>query len=483
MRGTPLLLLFCGSLLLALPSCKKKRAPASEPTEKPLPDVAVPPGAVAPVKAILLRELQANRSRKCLRPVLFGSPIKGNADAAQIAITAPDKRFIACNDALNELGPALVKRFHHHPPPAFLPSRPLVFAKALPPSTDPELEVQIAKLKRNCATVIAAFHMAQQHEDSCSAYLAGRNSLDDPNTVARLAMAYTWLTRLDRGITTADALSRLLKGLRVAQDLDRGGTSFLMSSVSLDVSNIMVLEIEQLLNRRAISGPLATQMRARVDALIASAPTTSGHFRGERQSIAMVQLLLLEPSWSPPGGRWWFMRPQRQPRAQSLGLWRLMERLHRAAETACDARRTAASCIVAARKLAADIAADRGTPTLTSLLSEAFTHPAYRKAMRKSSAALLDDLQRFPAHHAHRLFYLGAIRLHLAIIADASTRKRWPTLVEASPLLAKYPDPTSGKPLQLKSQKKIWTVTSASPLAAQVNDSPPLYVIAPQSGK
>ncbi|MEO8705723.1 MAG: hypothetical protein ABI867_37170 [Kofleriaceae bacterium] len=236
---------------------------------------------IAASKAALMKRLDANKLRRCERPVLRGTPISGSGAADIASFQQPDGNFGKCLTALAELSGK--KEDLTKPGPA------------------------VVELDGRCGIELeGVIRKAAQHADGCSPFQTGvrtpRSSYLPYLLSARL-MAMRARIRADGPTKDVDgALWLILDSIRMYQDLARGHTSLLVGMVAAAATDALLDEAQLILTNTTPAG--VAELASAVDALIASTPPISEMFSGEGEHMSLqFGLPPLQPAgWTPPGG-------------------------------------------------------------------------------------------------------------------------------------------------------------------------------------
>ncbi|MEM9490232.1 MAG: hypothetical protein AAGC55_13885, partial [Myxococcota bacterium] len=373
--------------------------------------------------------IEANRARRCPRPVLRGPASPGRAAGDMIAAFEGASDTRACLSGLAGRMPALTETLTGSDRDGW-PARS-------PPAVSGQLSGDaLGPLLSACAPMLDRVRAAVQREDGCSPYRAGvRAQPDDLATamatsqlIAAAARDHLVRGELDAGFDLA------LDLLRLSHDRMRGGVSLLEVSLSGAAIAHAAGVIELGLNRAEAIGP---DRLARIDselaALLATAPHPSSYVVGERDHLAVYTLLPMArgPDWTPPGG--WgqgtapgpnaplFARADGVDRGDSATLsWLAIDQLWARVAAACPPDRTPRQCFDAVQAEIARIAEAAGQdPSPMAMMARAARDPDARAAVRQQ---LIDRLGQIAVpsfglyidRDGQQRFQIAALRLHAA---------------------------------------------------------------------
>lgn len=374
-----------GVLALVL-ACSKGEPTPTRDRQSATPPLA--PEILAPFEQRLEAALAENARRSCPRPVLRGDAAPGKADAAIRAIMEPSPALQACFDAVGE-------------------------TRA---SVEP------------CATLPAAVEAAAAHADACSPYLLGRNPSPPSLTPyirtakALVAIGDAWI---DAG-REREAWALWLDGIRLGQDLARGGTTWLEAMVTHAGAMILIEHAHEAVERSGLSTEDLEGIGREVAKLVASEPHPRTHMLGDRLYPLLYEVApkLKPEGWVPPGG--WppdeshpgVAGPDEQH--QLFIAWQTLERIAAKQAEACPADSDVAACLSGLDELVARMV-EAGTPGMADVLGLAFDP---EQASTDRIAATLEAMvapswSKYLKRQAVRRVALHALALHVTARAGA----------------------------------------------------------------
>ena len=418
-----------GALFLLAAACSKKEEAPPAKAERKVELVSKE--EIEALEQRLMEEVEKNRAKKCIRPVLRGEPRSGRADEDVLSLLAPsDPALLEClakvaanNDKISDY-----------------------LAK---PAAEPPLhtiEVLVA-----CSALPDAVSRAVRHEDACSPFLAGRRGLTRMIGLIRYgkAVAVLALSSAGKGDYAA-AFDMTLDLLRLVQDVSRGGAPLIAGMVGVPVvSTVVQGGLRTVLNRPGeIPAEALARLSAELDMLIGTEPTFGSFFAYERYGISLHMVLprIKGKGWVPPGGydddldSEIAFEEKGKPMegldpVQEMGLvWIAMEHSMEALEQACPPGLDAAACCrglrAAAKEKAGQAVEGQWGRALKVMLSKD-PGPEIRKW-------IIDILQgvgspgftRYVPRYSLRDFYTRTLRLHAAIVAARQTTGKCPTVEE-----------------------------------------------------
>ena len=250
----------------------------------PLPQ-PVPRTELRVLEGLLDATLDANRSLRCPRPVLFGAPRAGPG-AGDIALVVEGGAGLSdCYGFLREFGEVLFRA---------------------PDGGGEQQTGLVNRFTEVCRTLPEAVRRAVSHEDACSPYVPGCRGVPARQT---FLVAVAGMRNL-AGLTVlagrpGDAAQRFLEVLRFAQDLERGGVPLVLSTLSTSVFNEVLLnDLVQLVTRPELRAEELQRIAAALEQLVATEPSFPRVIAADTTWLAMEAGLpmLRGPGWAPPGG-------------------------------------------------------------------------------------------------------------------------------------------------------------------------------------
>lgn len=255
--------------------------------EDPAPPERVTPTEAQRLRAAIARLRAAQEAMRCPRPVLRGRPLPGSGEVA-LAAVAEGREHARCLDTVDAgreaLEAALFLTFEGLPAGwprrnPWLTLRPSD-ASAVPPAIEAVAAV--------CAPLVEDVREAVRYQDACSPYRPGR-ARPAPARLESLALAlaasarHRWAAEDDRA-----AAEILLDGLRLLDDLARGGARIEVQAAAVRARTPLAVTLEGLLDRPAPLGPsLPRQIEAELATLAATRPSPSASLRGLWASLLL----------------------------------------------------------------------------------------------------------------------------------------------------------------------------------------------------
>lgn len=154
-----------------------------------------------------------------------------------------------------------------------------------------------------CMPAIAAARRAVAHEDLCSPWRPGLRGTPGLRPMLHLGKLIARVARQQLSADQpADAVSLLLDGVRLSQDLSRGRTSLIVAMVGAAITKSLVEPLTQAV--AAAPPDVARRALAEVEALQETEPTYHGVLQGEILTTQLMNIVpaLEGPGWTPPGG-------------------------------------------------------------------------------------------------------------------------------------------------------------------------------------
>lgn len=263
------------TLVLLLAACGKD-APAPVPVRK-LSDAEV-----AAMKASLLKRIDANVQRKCLRPVLRGTARPGSSGEDLRALVEPSGALADCLLRAQDLVTSMTT--------------------SKPPKPIDIRSPEVTTLDRECGpSTEAVISAAVSHEDACSPYQSGVRMRPERFMLMQRAVHQMGL-RAQLRESPAEGLWLLADTIRSQQDLMRGHANLIVAIVAINAMEAGLRYAESLLPR--IDAKIASELAPAFDALLASEPSFGGLLAGERDFYGLHYALarLEAKEWVPPGG-------------------------------------------------------------------------------------------------------------------------------------------------------------------------------------
>jgi hypothetical protein len=307
------------------------------------------------------REIEANRSKTCPRPVLRGEPLPGPAAPDMVAVVEGTPEFEAClktpdNDSFTRFYDRFLVTGDK--PSEGLPERRLSYVST---AVFPEIT---GDMKTACIPWIARLRQATRHEDACSPYRFGvrdfhvvrqyENSRHGLGKVLAVA-ASEWEAGDKR-----ETMGLMLDTLRFFQDLQRGGVAWIQARMSSFMGTLPTVSVmEWMLNQPSLVGQeLLSNASHELDALIASQPRVSSVVLGDLRELSLMyeygdlhkRQWPWPAEWGPVQGAskkpWLLLRPAHvnEDARADLRIKRAFEEIERAYRTTCRETDTPLQC-------------------------------------------------------------------------------------------------------------------------------------------
>ena len=166
--------------------------------------------------------------------------------------------------------------------------------------------IEIARLDELCgADVLAAFGRAAVASPSCSPYQVGVRNYGEAALLDRLHQTHVLVRHALREMDPYVALTELLLGIRVYQDLARGRIDSMQWMIASSVEALLIAASDRILSRASLSADQLADLAATLDAALESEPSPTDALQGDAISTALhYGVAGLKPAdWQPPGGR------------------------------------------------------------------------------------------------------------------------------------------------------------------------------------
>lgn len=445
-----------------------------------LPSVALgglPPvisdSEIAALEVHLLAEIEDNRTRTCVRPVLRGRSAAGPADADIVSVVEGDEGLRECYEFIQQFEAS-------------------VFG---PPDAANERQTGLmARFSKICASLPPAIERATAHDVACSPYLPGRRPLPGLRAPQRALRAARHLAALvvlsDRAGEAAD---RFLDIVRFAQDLGRGGGPMVMTMLATStIREILSNDLPQLLARPELSDEDLVRIRRGLGQLIETEPSLQRSIAADTTLLAYEAglPLLRGPGWAPPGGYSAGnpalpadyepdLLPLITPGQERRFILAAIMELGRRHREACPESATLAECYLGLRAMTEALRVQRSVPGWLRVL-RILAAPSPWGAWLRHLTELVQEMVSVPFEtyvpgYAVRSFLLAALRLQVAVIQEARRTGRCPTAEDlATPEWRdRIRDPATGGALVLRigegggivveSRAPIWQAAEVSP--------------------
>jgi hypothetical protein len=254
----------------------------------------------------LMAELKANAKQKCRRPVLRGEGEPGDGEAEARALTEPSGEIRRCIDVVSKQGDEIDALLFEGSRPAGFPDRLVGYpglGRAFP-SGGAEEKKLVARVSAACRKLPEKVRSVVAHQNVCSPYLPGKPGRLRPEVAVALGRAIALTARARAKRSTLAAARLILDGLRLSQDLDRGGTAWKTSLAANAMAAYLGASFEWLANTRPLGRKTITKLGREVDELQKTEPTVVSHLHGSFLAAQVRNFLIpLEPAgWEPPGG-------------------------------------------------------------------------------------------------------------------------------------------------------------------------------------
>lgn len=342
------------------------------------------PAELRPLDDALSAALSANATRQCVRPVLRGEAVAGSADAAMRVVLEPDLELQGCFDAVRREAP---DRAAH------------------------------------CTTLPKRVQAAVAHEDACSPYLLGRGP--PPRSLLPYMLATRGLAAIgERWIEDdrrMDALRLWLDGVRLGQDLARGGSTWIEALIAQTGTQHLIEPLHAALDAEELSTAELASLAEEIDRLIAAEPHPRTHLLADRfHGLIYFIVPSLKDDWEPPGG-WPRDIPAPEPGSPDdqrmlLVAWRATEELAQAQAKACPAESTVTECLRGLDELTERLVED-GKHDLSDI-AEVIADPASGSEAliaAKVKAMAAPGFAKYIKRASQRRVALHALRLHVTV--------------------------------------------------------------------
>ncbi len=450
-----------------------------------LPSVAVgglPPlisdSEIAAIEARLLAEIEGNRTRTCVRPVLRGRSAAGLADTDIVGVVEGNDGLRECYDFIQQFDDVLFG----------------------PPDAANERQTGLmARFSKVCASLPPAIERATAHDDACSPYLPGRRPMPGLRGTQRILRAARHLAALVvLSGRTGEAADRFLDIVRFAQDLGRGGAPLVMTMLATSViREILSNDLPQLLARPELTDEDLARIRRGLGQLIETEPSLQRSIVADITWLAYEAglPLLREPGWAPPGG--YSVGNQTPPADYEPALLPLVtpgqeRRFILAAimdlglrySEACPEGATLAECYLGLRAMTEAVMVRRSIPGWLRIL-QTLIAPSPWEAWRRHLTELVQEMlsvsfETYVPGYTVRSFFLAALRLQVAVLQEARRTGRCPTAEDlATPAWhERIREPSVGGAFMIRTGASGGIVVeSAAPIWQAAEESPPVLPI------
>ena len=200
--------------------------------------VLVPAERIAGLRRQLQQHLAELRARTCPRRALLDPPLPGDVGPEMTALVDDTNRG-GCADALARHAEQLAQGMPEHFP-----------RTGTAPQSAYRPPAWLGDLERTCQPVLERLQRVARCRQGCSPFRPGLAKEPDPRGLVRLArlVAHLAWAREAAGNDTG-ALRLLLPALRSFQDLARGGTSLLLTVVSIKAQQTLLPPLGAVLDR------------------------------------------------------------------------------------------------------------------------------------------------------------------------------------------------------------------------------------------
>jgi hypothetical protein len=440
----------------------------------------------AALEAELARELEANRTRECRRPVLGGESLPGRADEDVIAVIEGSAGGPDCARIIEErfeLVADATGTFWEEEPPADRPHvRPV---RGSFPEETGALDETLRALRPACDGLPAAFSRAVRHADACSPYLPGRLRAPRWPQVVRLVRGAMVLARgmIAEG-RFAEAARFVLDVLLLQQDLRRGGVDTVAATCSALLARSAARALDLLLNSPTPLPPgLAESIERELASLQASEPPPPVFIVGEHLNFVQLDVLprLKGPGYQPQGGWPMGVEPPAAPGAsdasagpaadpakeaenrQALRLaWIVSRQLRDDWHAACPDGTRWQACLDAIAALGDALEAELKRLRAEAVAAVAGRRPDGAADISRRTLVLVGEVvasaqqERYLEQLTFAPYLLGTLRLHAGFraIADRTGTCPSPAAFDGEPLRSLRADPLGGPPLFVYAGKR-----------------------------
>ncbi len=244
-------------------------------------------GEAESLEAALMADVEANRSRRCVRPPLHGEPLDGEADADILSVVEDSDENNRCLDLFAD--------------------EPSLFEWEMNPRGEPPPIVTLATWL--CEPMAEKVSRAVRHADACSPFLVGRGVPASGATTQLMRSAKAAILvaqdRARRGDARA-AIALLTDEVRLAQDAARGRGATVVDRIAAETTAGIAIDwgIRPLLDYDTVTLTDIDFLISDLSQLLDTGTTVADVLDGEREVMGLRYLLpsLREPGWVPPGG-------------------------------------------------------------------------------------------------------------------------------------------------------------------------------------
>jgi hypothetical protein len=335
-----------------------------------------------------VRAAVAEKSARCVRPVLRGAPSPGPATNDQRAFTDHGGLW----DCITEWRGAAV----------------------LEPEGSSKLGPKQREVLERCGPIVAAgLRAAIAHEDACSGIALDLEAPSDGGMLSFLTagkILSSYARQLAEGGDLGEALWLALETMRLGQDYARGRTNLIQSMLGTAMVNAAIDDAHAILDRGRAAN--LDELAPALDTLLASEPAFGEAAAVDGPFAAMTYALApLKPSTHPPGMRGHTQSPDEELRARAVDMLVSVTAHSAKVSVACPADASLAACH---QGFGRAVAAASSDGTLRSILLQMY--------VESQAPAYLTLFPTYVARRANSHSALIALRLRLEVLRRGCDR-------------------------------------------------------------
>jgi hypothetical protein len=455
---------------------------------------------ITALKNMLSEILEENRSQRCPRPVLRGTPIEGPAEEDMKVVLDLEEELSTCRKLLADKSEGLseVLFFPEGKTRTGYPVRSGLTSRLL---DDPRANTKdVSEIEKACVPIVGRIDKAVSHGDACN---PDRPGLGDAPLIVP---SYIYFLRGSKGAVAVarkllsngevlDAVQLMLDFVRLGHDISRRSRSLIAPIIAAYVTRSAVSFLELAFNQRPeIGRDSLRQINAELAILLSTEPHPGKWLRGELMGYAHYFLtpFVTEPGWAPERGwsHYYEYSHEEYPihlhEFCGLGVMTMME-LYQELEKLCPLEATIEQCHLGLvsfveEKTGLKEINREGSDWLTKFLLARDATTMYRRLVLDIyKASWASSMARYVAHYGWGRFYLAALRLMVRyrLMAEASRTCPGISAFDKEPLLSLRPDPYSGGKIKVeKHGGKLLVLRSPAPMGKQAGqDAEPALVI------
>jgi len=247
--------------------------------------------------------VRANHEQRCPRPVLSGEANDSRAAPFIVSLAESTPASKRCLEVVRQRQPALVAALFYDDKqrPTGYPDRFV----SRPFHGVGQSEVAVVAVARACGVAVERLRKFVSTRDGCSPYRPGVRC--NAKWISVLLVAKGVAAQARQALINGrkrKGLHLLLDLLRLSQDLERGGTSWMVSNVAHGVAEIALPLLERALSETAgLTPAILADVSRQLSVLLNSEPHPAEALRGEYLSVILETVLpqFAPKSWRPPG--------------------------------------------------------------------------------------------------------------------------------------------------------------------------------------